>query len=152
VSRGANAGFALIEVLIVVVIMAILAAAVIPRMSTSQTDANEALIRDHLRTIRMAIELYKAQHGGAPPPTKNHLTTATDTAGNLSPTGPPDGTHPLGPYIKAYPQQPFSGSSNIRLISHAMVNPTLAPPPGLGWAYQATTGRFWVDHSTYASW
>jgi type II secretory pathway pseudopilin PulG len=147
-----RAALALIEVLIVVVIMAILAAAVIPRMSTSTTDAKESLLRDHLRTMRMAIELYKTQHGGTPPPSKDHLTKATDAAGNLSPTGLVDATHPLGPYLPAIPQQPFSGSTNVRLISPIMTNPTAGPAPGLGWIYQSATGKLWVDHAGYVSW
>ncbi|MGD9723035.1 MAG: type II secretion system protein [Pirellulales bacterium] len=146
-----RAAFTLIEVLIVVVIMAILAGAIIPHMSDTNKDAKEALLRDHLRTMRAQIELYKVHHFGTPPGNaRTQLTGATDAYGNISPTGLADANYPYGPYLKDVPAQPFSGSTNMRLVTGTNT-PTPVNSPGVGWIYQATTGRLWVDHSGYFS-
>ncbi len=63
----AQRGFTLVELLIVVIILAILAAIVIPQFSSSTVDANEAALDSDLNALRSAIELYKAQHNGLYP-------------------------------------------------------------------------------------
>jgi general secretion pathway protein G len=57
-----QAGFTLVELLIVVIILAILAAIVIPQFSSSTTDAKESALDVNLSAMRAAMELYKAQH------------------------------------------------------------------------------------------
>ncbi len=137
--------------MIVVVIMSILAAVVIPRMSTSSTDAKESLLRHHLRTVRIQIEVYKAHHFGKPPGNaRSQLTSATDVNGNLSPTGLPDAAYPYGPYLKTFPAQPFSGLNSQRLSAN--LTPTPIAAPGLGWIYHGASGKFWVDHQQYFNW
>src|SRR5262245_49874015 len=62
-----RAGFTLIEVLIVVVIMATLAAVVIPQFSSSAEDAKAAGLKHNLHTLREIIQIYQAYHGGSSP-------------------------------------------------------------------------------------
>ena len=79
------------------------------------------------------------------------LFSATDVAGNVSPTGQVDSTHPYGPYLRgSLPIQPFSGFNMLRNAPITLLTPM--PAPGAGWMYQASTGRFWVDHADYFSW
>jgi general secretion pathway protein G len=59
-----QAGFTLVELLIVVIILGVLAAIVIPQFSSSTTDAKEASLDSNLATLRNSIELYKIQHTG----------------------------------------------------------------------------------------
>ena len=56
-------GFTLVEVLIVVVIMAVLAATIIPQFADSTKDAKVSTAKFNLHTLRSQIELYKSQHG-----------------------------------------------------------------------------------------
>jgi prepilin-type N-terminal cleavage/methylation domain-containing protein len=65
--RNLQKGFTLVELLIVVIILAILAAIVVPQFSSSTTDANNSAVQSNLATMRSAIELYAAQHGGTFP-------------------------------------------------------------------------------------
>ncbi len=65
--RPIQAGFTLVELLIVVIIIAILAAIVVPQFSTATVDAQEATLDANLAAMRSAIELYRAQHNGAYP-------------------------------------------------------------------------------------
>jgi general secretion pathway protein G len=152
-------GFTLIEVLIVVVIMAILAATIIPQMSSSTTDAKEALIRDHLRSLRTQLDVYKTQHLGQGPVGADGivnlaaLTKATDVSGNVSPTGLVDATYTLGPYLQGgIPVQPFSGNNSVRLEFGTTGLPVAIPAPGNGWIYRLATGEIFVDHASYVSW
>jgi len=53
-------GFTLVELLIVIVILGILAAIVIARFGGATRDSKEANLKGNLRTIRSALESYKA--------------------------------------------------------------------------------------------
>ena len=57
----------LVEVLIVVAILGILAAATLPYFKTHTAKANEASAKDNLRVLRNCIGVYAAQHGGLVP-------------------------------------------------------------------------------------
>ena len=59
-----RSAFTLIEVLIVVIIMALLAATIIPQFSTSTTDAKKSSLDFNLHTMRSLIEMYKVHHNG----------------------------------------------------------------------------------------
>ena len=59
-----RAGFTLVEVLIVVVILGILAATVLPQFTSSNDDARESVLVQDLQTLRSQIQLYKFQHDG----------------------------------------------------------------------------------------
>lgn len=66
--RRTTAGFTLIEVIIVVLILSVLTAAAIPMMRNSVRREREADLRLTLRNIRQAIDAYKKFHdltGGA---------------------------------------------------------------------------------------
>ena len=62
-----NRAFTLVEVLIVVVIMAVLAAVVVPQFAASTDDANQSTAEFNLSTVRSVIEAYRAQHDGLLP-------------------------------------------------------------------------------------
>src|SRR5687767_2144937 len=66
-AKRSREAFTLIEVLIVVVIMAVLAATIIPQFSSSTKDARESSLRFNLHALRSQIELYKLHHTGAVP-------------------------------------------------------------------------------------
>lgn len=64
--RPNAAGFTLVELLIVVVILAILAAIAVPQFTSSTDDAKLAALDATLARMRSAIDLYYQQHGGYP--------------------------------------------------------------------------------------
>ncbi|MGD9722319.1 MAG: type II secretion system protein [Pirellulales bacterium] len=155
-STTRRGGFTLIEVLIVVVIMAVLAATIIPQFSTSAKDARESNLKFNLQSLRTQLELYKLQHLGAYPTGTNNLeqlTKATDAQGAVSTNGLPDATHPFGPYVTgALPMQPFSNVNTVLLdTGMAGTTPTATAGNGGGWIYRASTGEVWIDHPTYVT-
>lgn len=82
-------GFTLIELLIVVIILAVLAAIVVPQFANTTIDAKEATLDANLSAMRSAIEQYKVQHGAYP------ATTAA-SGGTLCPSSATKGTGAAG--------------------------------------------------------
>lgn len=66
-SGGTRNGFTLVEILIVVVILGILAALVIPQISSASAQAIRSTVRSQVQTIDKHIEVYKTQNQGLSP-------------------------------------------------------------------------------------
>ena len=140
-----NSGFTLVEVLIVVVIMAILAATIIPQFTDSTGDAKASTTKFNLHTLRSQIELYKTQHNGVVPSgTLVELTKNTDIDGTQG-TG---AGFPYGPYIRQIPDNPFNNSNTVTVITNdpAVVGDVTGSG---GWLYNDTTGGIWIDHADH---
>lgn len=61
-----NAAFSLLEVMIVLTIIAILAAIAVPMYQSVILSAHEALLKDHLHTLRSLIDQHTADKKAAP--------------------------------------------------------------------------------------
>lgn len=137
-------GFTLIEVLIVIVVIAILAAIVVPRLLGAGREARETSLRAHLQELRNAIGLFQAQCGDYPAALADIMaTTAPASGGNGVQINPADFN---GPYLTT----PGGGLPN---------NPTTgANVVGTDWTYDATTGAIHakagtaVDGTDYSEW
>jgi len=145
IARGKQAGFTLVELLIVAIILAILAAIVVPQFASSTADAQDSALRSNLVGIRGAIDLYTQQHGstfpGAGPSTGG--ACAGGTAGSGAADSPeafeeqlrfysnaagqtcsiadvPAGgvvEYPFGPYIKnPVPANPVTADATIAIV------------------------------------
>ncbi len=135
--------FTLVEVLIVVVIMAVLAATIIPQFTNSTQDAAASTVLFNLNTMRSIIELYKSQHNGlAPSADLSELTTTTDRSGNKG-TG---ASYPYGPYLQKIPENPLTNSNVVAQPSSVPPTSTVS---GAGWLYDPTTGQIWINHADY---
>jgi general secretion pathway protein G len=140
-AQNRRQGFTLVEVLIVVVIMAVLAATIIPQFSDSARDAKISTAKFNLQTLRTQIQFYRAQHNGALPGAAwAELTSKTDASGAIG-TG---ATHVYGPYITQIPDNPFTNSNKI---TAAAANPPAAASGATdaGWLYHAASGNVWID-------
>ena len=140
--------FTLIEVLIVVVIMAILAATIIPQFSSSTKDAQTSSVKFNAHSIRSQVELYKAHHLGTYPEIKDNslpqLTKATDASGAT--VDKPDASHPYGPYVDEIPANPFNNLRTVAEVATAGTPPTTGTGAS-GWQYDKTTGGIWPNHT-----
>lgn len=67
VASGRQTGLTLIELLIVVIILGILAAAVVPLFGEQTVKARVATLKGDLATLRTQFALYQAEHDGLPP-------------------------------------------------------------------------------------
>jgi general secretion pathway protein G len=149
-------GFTLIEVLIVVVIMAVLAATIIPQFTSSTTDAKRSARDFNVHSLQAQIELYRIDHGAYPTATEltDALTMASDKDGATQAT--PDDTHPYGPYIigGTMPKNPMNNLNTI--IASASAAPTAESGTG-GWLYYTdatattpgTVAKIWPNDADY---
>jgi general secretion pathway protein G len=133
--------FTLIEVLIVVVIMATLAAVIIPQFSSSVDDSKAAALKHNLQSLREIIQIYRAQHGSLPALTSGSLpglTMATDATGATNAVS--NTTYPFGPYIQGgkLPVNPFDGKNTVSQTN--TFPPTAATAAG-GWFYEPGSGQ-----------
>ncbi|MBK6716904.1 MAG: type II secretion system protein [Burkholderiales bacterium] len=165
---AAQRGFTLVELLIVVIIMAILAAIVIPQFSSATSDTKEAALDSNLAGLRNAVELYKAQHSVYPGDVTSGsggTCNTTGTAGN----GAADSaqafmdqllayssaagatctvgdatTYKYGPYLrKGLPNDAVTGKGSV--VGDIVVTTAgtpLAPAAATGgWAYDTKSGQ-----------
>ena len=168
--RLAQQGFTLIELLIVAIMLAILAAIVIPQFSGTTQGAQEAALRSDLAGIRSAIALYRQEHGaypGAVAATGGTCTGGTASTGavgteaaiidqlslytnaNGQACNLPVGTNfNLGPYLdqRNLPVNPVTNSSVLVIVAAgdaAAGDLTMgADAAGAGWKYDLTSGKF----------
>lgn len=140
-----RSAFTLVEILIVVVIMAVLAATIIPQFSNSVDDAKLNTATFNLNTLRSQVEHYRAQHdGGFPDTALAKLTSKTDKDGTVNASGA------YGPYLRAIPENSLSGKKDIKVITNdpPVAGDVTAGNSG-GWLYNATTGGIYLDHATH---
>jgi prepilin-type N-terminal cleavage/methylation domain-containing protein len=138
-----RSAFTLIEVLIVVVIMAVLAATIIPQFTDSTKEARESSMVFNLHTMRAQIQLYKAQHNGKlPSATLAEMTKGTDISGANGST--------YGPYMQSIPYNTINDNNVVTETTNdpAVVGDVTAAGAG-GWLYNKTTGNIWIDHADY---
>jgi prepilin-type N-terminal cleavage/methylation domain-containing protein len=142
-------GFTLVEILIVVVIMAILAATIIPQFSDSTTDAKVSNSKFNLHTLRAQIETYRAQHNYISPSADlSELLVRTNAAGVKMPAAGNPADYPYGPYLRALPANPFTNSITVKSITN---DPAAAGDVSTthGWLYNSTTGGVWINHDKH---
>ena len=143
-TAAGRSAFTLVEVLIVVVIMAILAAAIIPQFTDSTKDAKSSTVTFNLSTLRSQIQLYRTQHNGSNPSgTLAELLTTTNASGTAG-TG---ANYPFGPYLRAIPANSINNLNTVTVITTDPA--TAAQADGAsGWLYNATTGNIWINDNS----
>lgn len=129
-------GFTLIELLIVIVVIAILALIVIPKLMGASRKAKDSTLKANLQILRNAIATYEADMGSYPTNTDlSQLYTAP--TGSLATTW-------KGPYLKAegaiigataIPMNPYASSSTVTdhwtyTAADGSVKPNAAAPGG----------------------
>jgi len=137
-SRG---GFSLLELVIVVVIIGIVAAIAIPRMSRGTAGASDSAVSGDLAVLRNAIDLFAAEHGGKFPTLANiegQLTKYTDDSSTSAPVDTKDATHLYGPYLRKVPPLPVGANKGKTAFTATAPSATTADA---GWYYNATTGE-----------
>ena len=113
-TRKLRRGFTLVELLIVIIIIAVLAAVAIPKFASSSGRSKDSSLKSNLKIVRNAIEMFRADTGLTPATLADLAATTAPSGGGLnnSATATPFPTGSFrGPYIQAVPVDPVSGTS-----------------------------------------
>jgi general secretion pathway protein G len=122
-SRG---GFTLVELVVVVLIMGIIAAVALPKLTASTATAKTNSAKQSLAVVRDAVELYKADNGSYPADAATLPTI-------------------LKPYLKGpFPACPIGAGTGSIAVAVGTDPPALVAG-GAGWAYTVATGDFYVN-------
>jgi len=161
-----NSGFSLVELVIVIVILGVIAAIAIPRISSGSKNAGESALRANLQSVRNAIDWYYGDHNNTFPAAVGdgtnladtpaafitQLTQYSDAAGGVSVNKDP--LYPFGPYVrKGLPNLPVGANAGKGSVAaeitvvNAVTPLTVLPGDGTGWHYNTQTGEF-VANST----
>jgi hypothetical protein len=125
-----------------------LAAAAVPYFAAKESNIKYTALRFNLKTLRMQIETYKNQHGGAAPRLSMFAEQMT------KPTGPSGHVNGLnltcGPYFQGQiPANPFNGNNLLVSVPKAGQPPTRYVPGFAGWQYDETTGDIYPNNPEY---
>ncbi len=151
ISKSKTAGFTLVELLIVVVILAILAAVAIPQFTSSAEDAKASAMQANLGVLRSSMELYKLQHQATYPgyPSAGGAPTAAEFTAQMTTSSKVDGPtaaigtagFAFGPYIKeALPTNPVNSLNTVLVLADGASFPAAADGT-TGWVYQPEIGK-----------
>jgi len=174
--RSESAGFTLVELIIVIIIIGILAALAIPQFVSSTRDAQEATLAGDLAVMRNSINLYYHQHGSTYPGAVKQNGTATPTGAADNPNAfvhqltqytneqgqtsavMDRANFPFGPYLmRGIPDNPLAlaGADPDGVNVTADVEPLVADGQMTnltGWKYSKMTGEFIANVVEYQDW
>lgn len=153
-----RAGFTLLELAIVAVVVLLLAGVLVPQFQGAIEDAQTNGTRQMLERVRTAIEFYSFQHdqelpgadgGGWSAQTfLDQLLMASDVSGATAAPGTPG--FPFGPYLTDdLGPNPFNDLDSLTLIPPGYSMST--PDDQSGWVYFAETGVFRANSSCTGS-
>ena len=141
-NRGAI-GFTLVELLIVVIVLAVLAAIAVPRFMDSGQRAKEASLRANLKAVRNAVLNFNTDTGYYP-------AALADLTGKNAPATGKDRTgasrailssNYQGPYLSEVPDDPVSGAPFAYGLSLPNVGKVGSSAAGNG-----------LDGTSYSTW
>ena len=149
-------GFSLVELIIVIVILGIIAAVAIPRLSSGSRNASESALRVNLQAMRNAIDYYYTEHHNVFPAANGDGTNAADSAeafetqllqwtkANGTVSANQDAAFPYGPYIRGKLPKLTVGA-NVGVSTFTVVNQatplTTSIADGTAWVYNVATGE-----------
>ena len=152
-------GFTLVEILIVTITLAILAAIAIPQFSTASIISKESTLKSDLVTLRNQLNLYRVQHGDrypwevVAPSSENmvkQLIGRTNDAGECMGASDDPSEYKFGPYLQKIPINPFvqHAGGDGAAFEFGTGPPTSSSGTGGGWYVDTENGKVYAHSST----
>ncbi len=133
-SKHLQLGFTLVELIIVLLILGVLAAIIVPKISNYVEDAKSVGTLAQLKNIRSAFELYRTQHNNKYPTLADLQSNWSVMINNTSIDGSLSVDGKYGPYMQQPPKNPWTESTSV-------VNIVSAGDIADGWRYNENTGE-----------
>lgn len=127
---GRSAGFTLLEMMIVMIIMGVLMSIALPIYNTSLTKSREAVLRQDLFTLRSLISQYTLDKQKAPQSLDDLVQ---------------------GGYIKLIPKDPMTNEANWEVVQEDTLLSVDQQDPGISDVHSAS-GATATDGTPYSSW
>lgn len=140
-------GFTLVELLVVIVVLAVLAAIVLPKFMNSSARSKESALKSDLKLLRNAVSLFNADTGVYPKTLADLASTTAPTAATakgLDSAGVEVAYQPgdwHGPYIQDLPKDPISGTDYTYSTASGSVGKVTSSAAGNG-----------LDGTAYSTW
>jgi general secretion pathway protein G len=125
-----SAGFTLLEMMIVMIVMAILISIAVPIYRTSLLKAREAVLRQDLFTLRSLISQYTLDKQKAPQSLDDLIQ---------------------GGYLKVIPKDPMTNEPNWEVVQDEVLLSVDQQDPGINDVHSASSATA-TDGTAYSSW
>ena len=140
---GRRRGFTLVELLVVIVVLAVLAAIVLPKFMDSSARSKESALKSDLKLLRNAVATFQTDTGKYPS-TLGALAATSAPAQGLSSAGVATDITAgdwHGPYVQSVPNDPVSGAA----LTYGTTS------PNVGKVTSSATGNG-LDGTAYSGW
>jgi type II secretory pathway pseudopilin PulG len=119
-----------LDVVVTAIILGVIAMLAVPQFTEANTEAQVSELVDGLETMRIQLDLYRAQHGGNLPPTESFADFETAMTTKIG---------RYGPYLNEIPANPFSNLNTVRFDGEP------AGARKAGWRLDTESGLFQAD-------
>ncbi len=135
--------FTLVELLVVILVIAILAAIAIPKFVDAGLRSREASLKSNLKLVRNAVELFRNDTSAYPAALSDLAVTTAPSTGLSSAAASKVivSTDWKGPYLMSVPTDPVGSAA----LTYGIVSPTV------GKVSSSTSGNG-LDGTAYSSW
>jgi general secretion pathway protein G len=127
---GRDAGFTVLEMMIVIIIMGVLMAIALPIYNQSLVKSREAVLRQDLFTLRSLISQYTLDKQKAPQSLDDLVQ---------------------GGYLKVIPKDPMTNEANWEVVQEDMLLTVDQQDPGISDVHSASSAIA-TDGTAYSSW
>lgn len=121
-----------VDVVVITVALTIIATTTVPKFAKASTESKVTDLIEGLETMRVQLDLYRAQHNDSFPPSdsfESFETAMTKKVGKYD------------PYVRKIPVNPFSRLNTVRFGGEP------AGAGKAGWRLNTETGLFQADNS-----
>ncbi|MHC4687713.1 MAG: hypothetical protein ACYTEW_25915 [Planctomycetota bacterium] len=121
-----------VDVVVIMVALTIISTTTVPKFTKASTESKVSDLIEGLETMRVQLDLYRAQHNDSFPPSdsfESFETALTKKVGKY------------GPYVKKIPVNPFNRLNTVRFDGEP------AGAGKAGWRLDTETGLFQADDS-----